>query len=189
MIRPPPRSTPTDTLFPYTTLFRSYPPRGGRREECYDIGNVLRRSQAAQSRLAFQHLDKRLVVQQEGDEIRLRRAWRDGVHVDTTRSKARCQCDRDGIDGCLACGISDCAGISIVAHHRRDIDDPSTPYHPGDGVLGYEPEALDAGIENAVEIGIAQRFDIAFRSHSALIHKDIETRSEDDSVGKEGDST
>src|SRR6056297_1005090 len=29
MIRPPPRSTRTDTLFPYTTLFRS--PRSGRR--------------------------------------------------------------------------------------------------------------------------------------------------------------
>src|SRR3546814_10382008 len=29
MIRPPPRSTPTDTLFPYTTLFRS--PAGQRR--------------------------------------------------------------------------------------------------------------------------------------------------------------
>src|SRR3546814_4133529 len=27
MIRPPPRSTRTDTLFPYTTLFRSYPDR------------------------------------------------------------------------------------------------------------------------------------------------------------------
>src|SRR3546814_2287686 len=27
MIRPPPRSTRTDTLFPYTTLFRSDPPR------------------------------------------------------------------------------------------------------------------------------------------------------------------
>src|SRR3546814_4934685 len=26
MIRRPPRSTPTDTLFPYTTLFRSYSP-------------------------------------------------------------------------------------------------------------------------------------------------------------------
>src|SRR3546814_5392490 len=26
MIRRPPRSTPTDTLFPYTTLFRSSPP-------------------------------------------------------------------------------------------------------------------------------------------------------------------
>src|SRR3546814_19185071 len=32
MIRPPPRSTRTDTLFPYTTLFRSeYPRRGLRR--------------------------------------------------------------------------------------------------------------------------------------------------------------
>src|SRR3546814_20457270 len=30
MIRRPPRSTPTDTLFPYTTLFRSSP-AGGRR--------------------------------------------------------------------------------------------------------------------------------------------------------------
>src|SRR3546814_12434145 len=30
MIRRPPRSTRTDTLFPYTTLFRS--PRGGRRD-------------------------------------------------------------------------------------------------------------------------------------------------------------
>src|SRR3546814_3474615 len=29
MIRPPPRSTRTDTLFPYTTLFRSPPPRIG----------------------------------------------------------------------------------------------------------------------------------------------------------------
>src|SRR3546814_11159293 len=27
MIRPPPRSTRTDTLFPYTTLFRSHRPR------------------------------------------------------------------------------------------------------------------------------------------------------------------
>src|SRR3546814_242591 len=30
MIRRPPRSTRTDTLFPYTTLFRSPPPHGGR---------------------------------------------------------------------------------------------------------------------------------------------------------------
>src|SRR3546814_13021410 len=29
MIRRPPRSTRTDTLFPYTTLFRSEPARGG----------------------------------------------------------------------------------------------------------------------------------------------------------------
>src|SRR3546814_4626112 len=31
MIRRPPRSTRTDTLFPYTTLFRSAPEGGGRR--------------------------------------------------------------------------------------------------------------------------------------------------------------
>src|SRR3546814_11368449 len=31
MIRRPPRSTRTDTLFPYTTLFRSQCGRGGRR--------------------------------------------------------------------------------------------------------------------------------------------------------------
>src|SRR3546814_14772998 len=29
MVRRPPRSTRTDTLFPYTTLFRSEPPRDG----------------------------------------------------------------------------------------------------------------------------------------------------------------
>src|SRR3546814_14557151 len=29
MIRRPPRSTRTDTLFPYTTLFRSHPPNAG----------------------------------------------------------------------------------------------------------------------------------------------------------------
>src|SRR3546814_3611765 len=32
MIRRPPRSTRTDTLFPYTTLFRSRPPRPERRD-------------------------------------------------------------------------------------------------------------------------------------------------------------
>src|SRR3546814_12772345 len=32
MIRRPPRSTRTDTLFPYTTLFRSRPPQAGGRE-------------------------------------------------------------------------------------------------------------------------------------------------------------
>src|SRR3546814_69893 len=32
MIRRPPRSTRTDTLFPYTTLFRSYPDEARRRK-------------------------------------------------------------------------------------------------------------------------------------------------------------
>src|SRR3546814_15743028 len=34
MIRRPPRSTRTDTLFPYTTLFRSLSRRGGRGRCC-----------------------------------------------------------------------------------------------------------------------------------------------------------
>src|SRR3546814_13663763 len=39
MIRRPPRSTRTDTLFPYTTLFRSVILRGGK-EPNYDAQNV-----------------------------------------------------------------------------------------------------------------------------------------------------
>src|SRR3546814_10829071 len=36
MIRRPPRSTRTDTLFPYTTLFRSHPPRRQAAEPAQD---------------------------------------------------------------------------------------------------------------------------------------------------------
>src|SRR3546814_14698826 len=39
MIRLPPRSTRTDTLFPYTTLFRS--PAGGAKAEQFDIAPKL----------------------------------------------------------------------------------------------------------------------------------------------------
>src|SRR3546814_14602897 len=50
MIRRPPRSTRTDTLFPYTTLFRSLRPLAGGREEgrsqaqpCEHLGRHRRR--------------------------------------------------------------------------------------------------------------------------------------------------
>src|SRR3546814_12726268 len=44
MIRRPPRSTRTDTLFPYTTLFRSAAPeRHGRIEADIDAGDEVRR--------------------------------------------------------------------------------------------------------------------------------------------------
>src|SRR3546814_2947295 len=50
MIRRPPRSTRTDTLFPYTTLFRSLraivPRRAPARD--HDLGGVLRRRQRRQ---------------------------------------------------------------------------------------------------------------------------------------------
>src|SRR3546814_7622021 len=38
MLRRPPRSTRTDTLFPYTTLFRSLPARGRRRGDRAEAG-------------------------------------------------------------------------------------------------------------------------------------------------------
>src|SRR3546814_5003417 len=40
MIRRPPRSTRTDTLFPYTTLFRSYLARGRSRPDPQDFGRA-----------------------------------------------------------------------------------------------------------------------------------------------------
>src|SRR3546814_9356634 len=64
MIRPPPRSTRTDTLFPYTTLFRSVdaalsrvsPVMGGADSWRFDQGDldddVVAIQQAAQARLA-----------------------------------------------------------------------------------------------------------------------------------------
>src|SRR3546814_8154453 len=39
MIRRPPRSTRTDTLFPYTTLFRSYDPSSHAFADRYDDGS------------------------------------------------------------------------------------------------------------------------------------------------------
>src|SRR3546814_1339163 len=42
MIRRPPRSTRTDTLFPYTTLFRSCEPNGALRPRSGDAGQSLR---------------------------------------------------------------------------------------------------------------------------------------------------
>src|SRR3546814_16543963 len=38
MIRRPPRSTRTDTLLPYTTLFRSQHPQFGKRHRLHDVG-------------------------------------------------------------------------------------------------------------------------------------------------------
>src|SRR3546814_3000907 len=53
MIRQPPRSTRTDTLFPYTTLFRSVVARGVRRPA---------------SEAALDHQDARLLRAQRGRE-------------------------------------------------------------------------------------------------------------------------
>src|SRR3546814_3876641 len=44
MIRRPPRSTRTDTLFPYTTLFRSHDAPPGRRHSVVDMDDSLLRA-------------------------------------------------------------------------------------------------------------------------------------------------
>src|SRR3546814_16046829 len=60
MIRRPPRSTRTDTLFPYTTLFRSTAPRAEQvvveaDEKAHDAGLVLAR-----------HIDDRAIARDAG---------------------------------------------------------------------------------------------------------------------------
>src|SRR3546814_7378335 len=85
MIRRPPRSTRTDTLFPYTTLFRSpvvradrHPvPDGGRR------GTVVQAAQAGPDRRGL--LRRRWLVQ---DRL-LRRAQRSEEHTSELQSLMR----------------------------------------------------------------------------------------------------
>src|SRR3546814_10810719 len=55
MIRRPPRSTRTDTLFPYTTIFRS-PARQGRRPVPVPGGHAWRAAQRGADRLHRAHL-------------------------------------------------------------------------------------------------------------------------------------
>src|SRR3546814_5935351 len=54
MLRRPPISTRTDTLFPYTTLFRSTPINGGARTAMkYDIGSRIRLSRRVMQSTEF----------------------------------------------------------------------------------------------------------------------------------------
>src|SRR3546814_12825831 len=64
MLRRPPRSTPTDTLFPYTTLFRADPP-----PVVGDVEVDFRGLAARQPpRLAVQRHRIDIAVEREGDE-------------------------------------------------------------------------------------------------------------------------
>src|SRR3546814_13985009 len=68
MVRRPPRSTRTDTLFPYTTLFRSNP-------DMYYTGGTLMVDHGYGLQSAFLHLSKLLVRKgphvKQGDVIAL----------------------------------------------------------------------------------------------------------------------
>src|SRR3546814_17460662 len=65
MIRQPPRSTRTDTLFPYTTLFRSRPEGAARALEA-SAGHGRRRSRRGNGRAVRENCLPRLIEGQHG---------------------------------------------------------------------------------------------------------------------------
>src|SRR3546814_3086407 len=74
MIRRPPRSTRTDTLFPYTTLFRSGRRNEQRRGELVQLANVVRAAvlqpSGAHRRNRDQHVGQKLLTALSGDDDR-----------------------------------------------------------------------------------------------------------------------
>src|SRR3546814_7562439 len=76
MIRRPPRSTRTDTLFPYTTLFRS--PRAGTR-----IAELERRARdRAAAQIASEHVERRPPLERRNAAVAPADAEGDLVAVD-----------------------------------------------------------------------------------------------------------
>src|SRR3546814_4394065 len=92
MIRRPPRSTRTDTLFPYTTLFRSLEPHGGMPAAAVQIGwevaedDAFRRIVRAGKALARPELAHSVHVEIAGLSSHRRYWYRfvvDGIRSDT----------------------------------------------------------------------------------------------------------
>src|SRR3546814_161642 len=77
MIRRPPRSTRTDTLFPYTTLFRSFPPRPpARRAAAYAVRISARQRPALRRRKPPDDpADRRDVEGRPSPQDHARRIW------------------------------------------------------------------------------------------------------------------
>src|SRR3546814_6561777 len=67
MIRRPPRSTRTDPLFPYTTLFRSVPPNGGLDVEFVEVVFLHPEAHAGRDRGSFRTAGRAGVVAQDAD--------------------------------------------------------------------------------------------------------------------------
>src|SRR3546814_12029797 len=79
MIRPPPRSTRTDTLFPYTTLFRSLLDRkpralsGGQRQRVALARAIVRKASVFLMDEPLSNLDAKLRTQTRAELIELHR--------------------------------------------------------------------------------------------------------------------
>src|SRR3546814_13124906 len=119
MIRPPPRSTRTDTLVPYTTLFRSsdrIPPRAGR--------TVARRQSTTNCCLRKKNMGKvtgflefqRIKETYEAPQARLKH-WNEFVNT-LTDAEAKQQGAR-----CMDCGIPFCTSGCPVNNIITDWND------------------------------------------------------------------
>src|SRR3546814_3115404 len=135
MIRRPPRSTRTDTLFPYTTLFRSVlDPAFGAAAEIAQVERV-------GTALA---LDHRAIAHQRGEARTVeRRRHRDQPQIGAQRG-LRVEREREAEIAVEA------AFVDLVEQHRR---------HPGKLWIG-----LDAIDENALGDDRDARFRRALRS-------------------------
>src|SRR3546814_12571375 len=71
MIRRPPRSTRTDTLFPYTTLFRSYQPHT-EKSTLFDLGRRAGRARHGGSKSAIGYLSGAPPPAQSTEQVDLR---------------------------------------------------------------------------------------------------------------------
>src|SRR3546814_3224367 len=68
MIRRPPRSTRTDTLFPYTTLFRSRGPGGIDVQQRNQCGNSLRQRRRSPRRAGMSGPDRAQLLHERSEE-------------------------------------------------------------------------------------------------------------------------
>src|SRR3546814_6746470 len=81
MIRRPPRSTRTDTLFPYTTLFRSVDLAGEAHRSGEDVGDAIEAIVAREIEDAGAHLVERTGAREGAREIIIVRAVEDEAAV------------------------------------------------------------------------------------------------------------
>src|SRR3546814_3672814 len=100
MIRRPPRSTRTDTLFPYTTLFRSE--LGDRRTDIAGTENA-----------------------QRGALLFLREPFRDIGDADRKRAASQANAKRRHQHQFVGSGVGQEEGCNRSKQHREDIDDPT----------------------------------------------------------------
>src|SRR3546814_4890147 len=90
MIRPHPRSTRTDTLFPYTTLFRAFAPRNSRVTRGRGDENARCAAAAAQHR-RVDGLDRRKRLAEPNDDAR-----KAAIADNQVRTEAECH-DGNGV--------------------------------------------------------------------------------------------